>query len=105
MIETPEFTAVKPTGTPVRDLLRGHPGRVVLALGASIISNSSNYLILYIPTYAVKQLGLPQATGFTATMVGAAILAAVSPLSGHWSDKVGRSGIMLAMAWLFLIAA
>ena len=75
MIETPEFTAVKPTGTPVRDLLRGHPGRVVLALG------------------------------FTATMVGAAILAAVSPLSGHWSDKVGRSGIMLAMAWLFLITA
>ena len=38
-------------------------------------------------------------------MVGAAILAAVSPLSGHWSDKVGRSGIMLAMAWLFLLTA
>ena len=105
MVETPEFTAVKPTGTPVRDLLRRYRGRVLLALGASIISNSSNYLILYIPTYAVKQLGLPQATGFTATMVGAAILAAVSPLSGHWSDKVGRSGIMLAMAWLFLITA
>ena len=105
MIETPEFAAVKPTGTPVRDLLRRYPGRVLLALGASIISNSSNYLILYIPTYAVKQLGLPQATGFTATMVGAAILATVSPLSGHWSDKVGRSGIMLAMAWLFLITA
>jgi MFS transporter, MHS family, proline/betaine transporter len=103
--ETPEFTAVQPTRTPVRDLLSRYPGRVFLALGVSIISNSSNYLILYIPTYAVKQLGLPQATGFAATLVGAAILAAVAPVAGHWSDKVGRPRIMLSMAWLFLVTA
>jgi MHS family proline/betaine transporter-like MFS transporter len=103
--ETPEFTAVVPTRTPVRDLLRRYPVRVLLALGASIISNSSNYLILYIPTYAMKQLSLTQATGFIATMVGGAILAAVSPIAGHWSDKIGRPRIMLTMAWLFLVTA
>ncbi|MBV9863043.1 MAG: MFS transporter [Alphaproteobacteria bacterium] len=105
MAETPEFAAVEPTRTPVRDLLRQHPGSVLLALGASIISNSSNYLILYIPTYAVKQLGLPQATGFTATLVGAIILGGVAPFAGHWSDRVGRSRIMLGMAVLFLVTS
>jgi MHS family proline/betaine transporter-like MFS transporter len=105
MAETPEYAAIEPTKTPVRDLLSRHPVAVILAIGASIISNSSNYLILYIPTYAVKELGLPQSTGFTATLVGAVILSAVSPLSGHWSDKIGRVRIMLTMGAVFLVTA
>jgi MHS family proline/betaine transporter-like MFS transporter len=105
MAETPEFAATEPTKTPFRDLLAHHPVPVLLAIGASIISNSSNYLILYIPTYAMKQLGLPQTTGFTATLVGAVILASVAPFAGHWSDKVGRARIMLTMAVVFLVTA
>jgi len=105
MAETPEYAAIEPTKTPVRDLLSRHPMAVILAIGASIISNSSNYLILYIPTYAVKELGLPQSTGFTATLVGAVILSAVSPLFGHWSDKIGRVRIMLTMGAVFLVTA
>jgi MHS family proline/betaine transporter-like MFS transporter len=103
--ETPEFTAIEPTPTPVRDLLRRHPLSVVLAIGASIISNSSFYLILYIPTYAIKQLHLPASTGFTATLIGAALLTVVCPLAGHWSDRIGRTPIMLAMAGLFLLTS
>jgi MHS family proline/betaine transporter-like MFS transporter len=105
MVETPEYVAIEPTKTPVRDLLRRHSVAVVLAIGASILSNSSNYLILYIPTYAVKQLGLPQSTGFVATLIGAVILGSVSPFSGHWSDRIGRARIMLAMSTVFLVTA
>ena len=107
MVETPEFAAVKPTEhRRCATCCAAIRCRVLLALGASIISNSSYYLILYIPTYAVKQLHLPQVTGFTATLVGGVDpRRSVSPLAGHWSDKVGRSGIMLAMAWLFLLTA
>jgi MHS family proline/betaine transporter-like MFS transporter len=105
MNETPEFAATKPTQTPLRDLLTHHPIPVLLAVGASIISNSSNYLILYIPTYAMKELHLPQSTGFTATLVGALVLGVVAPFAGHVSDKIGRPRIMLAMTVLFLITA
>src|ERR1700721_2303587 len=56
------------------------------AMGASAISNSSAYIILYIPTYAMKELHLPQVTGFIATLVGAVILGVVSPFAGHFSD-------------------
>jgi MHS family proline/betaine transporter-like MFS transporter len=101
--ETPEYVEIKPTRTPVRDVLREHPIEVLLAMGASVISNSSAYIILYIPTYAMKELHLPQATGFTATFVGALILGGVSPLAGHLSDKFGRSGLLTGTAWLFFL--
>jgi MFS transporter, MHS family, proline/betaine transporter len=104
--ETPEFLgAAKPPTVPIGELLRHHPVPVLLALGASIISNSSFYLLLYIPTYAVRTLHLPAYTGFVATLLGGIVLAVFSVLAGHWSDKTARPRIMLAMAWLFAIAA
>jgi MFS transporter, MHS family, proline/betaine transporter len=101
--ETPEYAEIKPTRTPVRDVLREHPIEVLLAIGASAVSNSSAYIILYIPTYAMKELHLPQATGYIATFVGAVILGIASPFAGHLSDKYGRGGILSRTAWLFFL--
>jgi MHS family proline/betaine transporter-like MFS transporter len=106
MAETPEFIeAAKPPTVPIRALLHRHPYAVLLALGASVISNSSYYLLLYIPTYAVKTLHLPAYTGFAATLVGGIALAVVSVIAGHSSDRTPRTRIMLVTAWLFAIAA
>jgi len=106
MSETPEFVeAKKPESIPIRELLRNHPIPVLLSVGISIISNSSYYLLLYIPTYGQKTLHLPAYTGFVATLVGGVILAIFSVLAGHWSDKTSRSRIMIWMAWLFALTA
>src|SRR5580704_11256578 len=60
VVETPEFLeAEKPQTMPIKDLLRRHPMPVLLALGISIISNASFYILAYIPTYGVKTLHLP----------------------------------------------
>ena len=57
VVDTPEFIAAeKPETIPIKDLLRRHPLPVLLSLGISIISNSSFYLMLYIPTFGIKQL-------------------------------------------------
>jgi MHS family proline/betaine transporter-like MFS transporter len=101
--ETPEYVEIEPTRTPVRDALQAHPLEGLLAIGISAISNSSAYIILYIPTYAIKELHLPQATGFTATLVGAVILGIASPFAGHLSDKFGRGGLLTGTAWLFFL--
>jgi len=104
MIETPEF--LESAKAPIGDLLRRHPVAILLALGASIVSNSSYYLLLYVPTYGVKTLNLPAYTGFAATLVGGIILAVFSVIAGHWSDKtVPRTRLMRITAWLFLLAA
>ncbi len=102
--ETPEFLSIKPTRTPVHDLLVNQWDRVLLAIGAVVVSTSSNYLILYMPTYAAKSLHLPQSTGFVATLVGAVILTFGAPMIGHWSDTVGRSRIMMTTTVLFLVS-
>jgi MHS family proline/betaine transporter-like MFS transporter len=105
--ETPEFLyAERPRRVPISDLLRRHPVPTLVALGAAIISNSSYYLLLYIPTYGIKTLHLPAYTSFVATLVGGFILAVFSVIAGHWSDKIRpRARIMLITAWLFLLAA
>ena len=37
--ETPEYVEIKPTRTPVRDVLRDHPIECLLAMGAAVFSN------------------------------------------------------------------
>jgi MFS transporter, MHS family, proline/betaine transporter len=106
MVETPEFIqADKPETMPITDLLRRYPLEVLLALGISIISNASFYILAYIPTYGVKTLHLPQSTGFTATLVGGLILAIGCPLAGHWSDRLPRPLLMVVTCWLFVLTS
>ncbi len=104
--ETPEFLeAGPPEGMRIRELLSKHPLPLVLGIGASIISNSSFYILLYIPTYGEKTLHLPAYTGFTATFIGGVVLAVFAPLFGHWSDKIARPRIMVVTAWLFVLTS
>jgi MFS transporter, MHS family, proline/betaine transporter len=106
VVETPEFVKAElPPTVPIMDLLRRHPMPVLLALGISIISNSSFYILAYIPTYGQKTLHLPASTGFTATLIGGLILAIGCPLAGHWSDKMPRSLLMVITCWLFVLTS
>ena len=105
VVETEEFAEAKPHGLPIGTLLSTQPLQVLLALGASVVSNASFYLLLYIPTYAVKTLHLHPSTGFIATLVGGAVLTVFSLLAGHWSDKTDRPRIMLWTALLFLVTS
>ena len=106
VVETPEFLeAEKPETIPLADLLRRHPVEVLLALGVSIISNSSFYILAYIPTYGVKTLHLPASTGFMATLIGGLVLAIGCPLAGHWSDKLQRPLLMVITCWLFVLTS
>jgi MFS transporter, MHS family, proline/betaine transporter len=89
---------------PVRDLLTHSKGRILLAAGIMAVSTAASYLmILYMPTYAVKQLHLPASTGFAATVVTGAILMIFTPLMGHLADRYGRSRMMVLSAIITLL--
>src|SRR5262244_2773671 len=98
VVETPEFVEAElPPTIPISDLLHRHPLPVLLSLGIAIISNASFYILAYMPTYGEKTLHLPASTGFTATLVGGAILAIGCPLAGYWSDKLPRRPLLMVI--------
>ncbi|MGF7001162.1 MFS transporter [Paraburkholderia sp. GAS32] len=97
----PASTQSTHRSAPVRDLLAHNKGRILLAAGIMAVSTAASYLmILYMPTYAVKQLHLPASTGFAATVVTGTILMLFTPLMGHLADKFGRSRMMVISAFI-----
>jgi MHS family proline/betaine transporter-like MFS transporter len=101
--ETPEFLAAEPTASPLRDTLADHKARLLIAIGIVVLGTVSTYLVLFMPTYGVKQLGLPASVSFSAVLLTGIIQMVGSPIVGHLSDKIGRTGIMLASATLMLL--
>ena len=100
-----DFTHSVRTETPVRDVLRQQKRLVLTAIGLLTVSTAVNYLLQYVPTYAIRELHLPAATGFAATMLGGVILTVVTPFAGHLSDRIGRRTQMAWTAALFLASA
>jgi MHS family proline/betaine transporter-like MFS transporter len=79
--------------------------RVGLAIGALAVSTAVNYLIIYMPTYAVKTLHLPPTVGFTATLAAAVAVTILTPMAGMVSDRIGRTTHMIAVGLLMLVSA
>lgn len=100
---TPDVNAAA-RNAPVRELLAHSKGRILLAAGIMAVSTAASYLmILYMPTYAVKQLHLPASTGFASTVVTGMILMLFTPLMGHLADRYGRSRMMVVSALITLL--
>ncbi|CAE6815482.1 Proline/betaine transporter [Paraburkholderia aspalathi] len=90
--------------TPVRTVFAQQKLRMLLSIGVLAVSTGTSYVILYIPTYAVKQLHMPANFGFTATVLTGAILMFVPPFIGLLSDRVGRIRLMAASGVIFTLS-
>ncbi|MCP3716833.1 MFS transporter [Paraburkholderia sp. CNPSo 3281] len=103
MDETPEFERIEKAESPVRELFATQKAGVIASIGVLILTTSAQYVLLYMPTYAARQLGLAPSSGFIATLVAGLIAIVLTPIVGHWSDKVGRTRIMFVAGVLFLL--
>jgi len=105
MAETPEFLDAGAARAPLRELFVAQWDRLVLTVGAVAASTSSQYLIVYIVTYATRELALPQSAGFIAGVLAAALQTAAVPLVGLWVDRIGQVRIMVGAALLFALTS
>ena len=103
--ETPEFRTQGPAKAPIRQMFAEHWDRLLMCIGIVVLSTASQYIILYMPTYGIRQLKLPQSLGFTATMIGGLLLTFGAPLFGHLSDRIGRVRVMVVVCLLFALSA
>jgi len=103
MDETPEFEQAEKLASPVREVLSTQKERLLIGIGSLILTTTANYMLLYMPTYASRQLGLPKSAGFIATLVAGLIVMLLVPVVGHLSDKIGRIRIMLVAGTIFFV--
>jgi metabolite-proton symporter len=113
--ETPAFRQVESkqvkARAPIVDVLRRYPRQVLLAVGARVGVDVAFYLfVLFITTYVVTYLGLPQNYALNAVLIAAACQVLFIPFFGSLSDRVGRRPVYLAgtigaAVWSFVFFA
>jgi metabolite-proton symporter len=96
---------------PIVDVLRRYPSRVLLAIGARIGVDVAFYtFILFVTTYVVTYLGLPNSYALNAVLIAAAVQVVLIPCFGVLSDRFGRRPVYLfgavgAAIWVFVFFA
>ncbi|MCI0570440.1 MAG: MHS family MFS transporter [Myxococcaceae bacterium] len=102
--ESPAFRAAhrpseKRAQLPVVEVLRKHPGKVLVAMGARFADNGVFYILTtFVLTYGTVQLGLPRATLLNGVLVATVVHLVAIPLFGAASDRFGRRPVYLAGA-------
>jgi MFS family permease len=78
-------------------MLRNHLRQVLTVMALTVCGTVGFYVILvYMPTFANKQLNLPLTEAFTAQVFAVALMTVLMPVFGALSDRVGRKVLILA---------
>jgi MHS family proline/betaine transporter-like MFS transporter len=90
---------------PIRRIIAGYKHRVVLCIGVIAVSSINVYTILFMPTFAIKQLGLPPSVAYLGGLLTGTFQLILIPVVGWLSDRYGRTLMPLgaAVAVLLLI--
>jgi MFS transporter, MHS family, proline/betaine transporter len=108
--ETPAFQraveAQAITRMPLADAFTTHGWTFLAAFGLSIIGCVINYVFLvFLPSFASQTLKIDLSYALWSTTLAGLIYLVLTPIVGHWSDRVGRKPMMLACSILAFIMA
>ncbi|MFG6190735.1 MFS transporter [Nonomuraea sp. JJY05] len=95
---TPEATGKRPS--PIRSVFRDHWGGLLIAGGALVISTALNFILQYMPTFGIEELGLNDSLSFVALLITGVTLTVATPFVGLLADRFGRLKIMIPAAVL-----
>lgn len=105
MDDTPEFEAVEVIKSPLRTTLQDNLLRVLTAAGCVGAATISMYLLLYMPTFAIKNLGLPKYSGYVGGIFGGLTVLFCAPQIGKLADRFGCVTVMRIAAATGVISA
>jgi MHS family proline/betaine transporter-like MFS transporter len=96
--ETPEFKKSEALKSPLRAALRQDYVSIVRSVFIMATGPVAFYMILFLPTFASTELGLPQYAGLVGSIAGGAGMFAGAPFAGRACDKLGFQPIMIGAA-------
>ncbi|WP_250508354.1 MULTISPECIES: MFS transporter [unclassified Caballeronia] len=97
--ETPVFVQDAHASSPVRETFTDNKIRLLLAIGIYVLVTASSYVIvLYMPTFAIKQLQLDPSLAFAGTLLIGGVQIFACPLAGAMADRGGRKRVLLGAA-------
>jgi MFS family permease len=106
--DAPAFLAAqqgRPSQAPLRDVLATHKARMLIGLGLVVGGSGSLYVFfVFMPTYALRVLGLDLKAALLAPVVAGLTVAIFCPLMGSLSDHIGRRPSLIASAAGLLLA-
>jgi MHS family proline/betaine transporter-like MFS transporter len=102
--EGEEYADAVPAKRPLRTAMGAQKLRMLAGMGLVILGTVSVYTMLFMPTFAARQLHIPPTAGFAATLIFGALQLVLCPIMGALSDRVGRVPIMAIAAALTLVA-
>lgn len=103
--ETDDFKTSVPEKAPLKTTLTRHLGRVLTGAAVVGVATISIYLILYMPTFAVKNLGVSASAGYLGGIVAGLVTLITVPLIGHLADRVGPARVMTWAAVAAIVLA
>ncbi|UYQ78945.1 MFS transporter [Glutamicibacter sp. JL.03c] len=92
--ETEEFTTAKKEKFPLGTLFKLHYGRLLAGVAVIGVATISVYLILFMPTFAVTNLGIPGDAAFLGGIAAGVITLCGVPFVGHLADRIGPARVM-----------
>lgn len=107
--ETPEFqrylqSKQKPANTPLAELFTRHLRELVIGFCIVVMGTVSYYaMLLYIPIYAVRQLGIPMSGAQLSSVLSTALIVVFCPLAGSLSDRIGRRVVVLPATIIYAV--
>jgi len=105
MDETPEFLAAEKSKAPLKEAFVENRGRLWAIVGVVALCSVANYVALYMPTYAIVNLGMTKSAAFVSTLIFGGVMAICAPFVGNLADRVGPAKIMTFAAIGTLVVA
>lgn len=109
MAESPEFERLLESReiarAPLREAIARFPSELLGMAGLIVISSAALYtIIIFLPLYAVRELGLAQAEAQLSTIVATSIEALVILAAGRLADRIGVLQLLAPACLLYTIA-
>jgi MHS family proline/betaine transporter-like MFS transporter len=102
--ETTDFQTLRHVRSPLRAIVSEAKRGIVIAFGLVVLGTVAMYTILFMPTYAVRQLSLPMPNSFAAGLLTGVLQFVFIPVFGALSDRIGRTLIpIIAAATISLV--